>query len=406
MSLLLQLRMMIKALLQSRLRSFSAAGAIGLGIASMTIMLALTSGAEREMQAIADQMGKNLFTVKAGEVLSQPGRGTGWYTSTRLRDGDVNTLRRELKGVTTVAPVLETSLQVKFRGDDMVSTVRGVSADFIGLRNFTVQYGRALDAQDEDSQNRVAVVGRFVADKLGKSDSLVGATVTVAGIPFEVVGQLAPKGISSDGSNEDDQVLVPITTARRRLYNVEYFSRLLVQMRDADALRAALERTRELLRENHRLKPAQRDDFEVLSLVKSNEVRRMSSGFVGALAQVFAATTLLIGCAGVFSVTYLNVKDRTAEIGLRKALGATRRDIAMLFVAEACLLSAAGGLVGLGVGLGAGEPLRWMTGWQVAIDPRGVALPLLASVLIGFFFSVVPAVRASRLAPAFALRSA
>lgn len=401
----LHLRMMVIALLQAKLRSFSAIGAIGLGIASLTIMLALTAGARAEMQAIADQMGKNLLMIKAGEVLSKPGRGNGWYVSRKLDATDVEDLRRNVRGLNAVVPILENSVQVKFEDQDLVTSVRGVTAEYLELRNFRIANGRALEAADSEHGNRVALLGSFAAQKLGAGSDLVGSVITIAGIPFEVVGELEPKGISSDGSNEDDQILVPIGTASRRLYNVEYLSRILVRMEEPGMFDAVRGPISTVLRENHDLDPGAPDDFEIFDMVGSNRIRSMNSSFINGLAQIFAVTTLLIACVGVSAVTYLNIKARIGEIGLRKALGATARDILLLFVAESSLLSIVGGVAGLLVGLGGSAILGRWTGWQTAIDGAGVLLPFATSVVIGFAFSLVPAMRAATLTPVRALRA-
>jgi putative ABC transport system permease protein len=401
---LLSLRIMVRALANARLRSSASIGVMGLGIAAMTVMMALSSGADAELRAIADQNGRNLFMIKAGEVLSQPGRGTGWYVSTRLDMADVRDLQDKIVGVEAVVPILERSLPVKFEGQDMVTSVRGVSPNYLRVRNFQVKEGRALDSIDEEKESRVALVGSFVAEKLAPDGTLVGGTLLVGGIPFEVAGQLAPKGVSSDGTNEDDQILVPAGTAARRVFNVDYLSRIVIQVDTLERMDDAKARARELLRENHRLQPSVADDFEILDSISSSRISQISSGFITGMARIFALTTLSIACVGVFAVTYLNVKDRTGEIGLRKALGATRGDIALLFIAEACLLSVLGGMAGLAVGGGGSALLAATTGWNTAFDRSVVLFPFALSIVIGFAFSLVPALRAASMTPVEALK--
>ncbi len=404
--LTLQLRIMALAVRKSGFRSVLALGSVGLGIASMMIMLALGTGADRELQAITDKMGKNLFVIKAGQVPVAPGRGSGWYASNRLKESDGVLLRRQIPGIETTVPILEASFQVKHDRRDLVTTVRGVSPDFPRVRNFQLDEGRLLDELDGLNRSRVAVVGPFVASRINDGLSLVGSQIWIAGVPFDVVGQLAEKGLSSDGQNEDDQILIPLETARSRLLNVDYLSRLLVQVKHQDQMSVIQEEAREVLRVSHELDEGVKDDFDILSLIRVSQIRKMSSAFLQGLSQLFAAITLATGGAGVLAVTYLNVKDRTSEIGLRMAIGARRKDIAALFVAEACLLSALGGLAGLLLGGLAIAALTQMTGWQMAVDLEGVTLPLLVSVLLGLVFGVFPAVKASRVMPVDALRDA
>jgi putative ABC transport system permease protein len=403
----LQLRIMFLALRKSGFRSLLALAAVGLGIASMMIMLALSTGANRELQAITDKIGKNLFVVAAGKVLPPAGRGQGWYTSTRLNLLDVTAMREQIRGIRTIAPILESSsLQVKLNGETVTTQVRGVTPEFPELRNFRLAEGRLLDDKDDLAKSRVAVVGAFVVKKLNDGFSMVGERIWIGGIPFEVVGQLQEKGISSDGQNEDDQILVPLETARRRLFNVEYLSRLLVQVEDQGQMSEVQSATRDVLRASHDLDDDVKDDFNILSLIRADKIRRISSGFLEGLAQIFALVTLAIGGAGVLAVTYLNVKDRTSEIGLRMAIGARRKDIANLFVAEACVLSLVGGLAGLIIGALGIVALKQLTGWQMAVDLRGVTVPLLVSVLLGLAFGVIPALQAAKVTPVEALRDA
>ena len=402
----LQLRITVLALRKSGFRSLLALGAVGLGITAMMIMLALSAGAQQELQAITDQMGKNLFTIKAGEVLAPPGRGQGRYTSTRLDGLDMAVLNEQIPEIRTIVPILEGSLKAKLNRQDVVTTVRGVTPEFLVVRNFQLDEGRPLDDQDGLARSRVALVGSFVAKRLNDGFSLVGETIWIGNVPFEVVGQLAEKGISPDGQNEDDQILVPLETARRRLFNVEYLSRLLVQVEDQGRMSTVESGARELLRENHRLDEDVQDDFDIMNLIRANAIRKMNSDLLAGLSQIFVAITLAVGGAGVLAVTYLNVKDRISEIGLRMAIGACRRDITGLFVAEACFLSLLGGLAGLVVGAVGIAILRQVTGWQMVIDIRGVTIPLFVSVLLGLVFSVAPAMKASRMTPVDALRDA
>jgi putative ABC transport system permease protein len=400
----LQLRIMFLALRKSGFRSVMALGSVGLGIAALMIMLALGEGAEREMQALTDQMGKNLFTVKAGQVLAPPGRGAGWFTSTRLKSSDAAVIGEQVRGIRAIVPILEGNLSVKLNGEEMGTSVLGVTPEFLEIRNFRVAEGRAFDERDGLARERVAVVGSYIAQKLNDGFSMVGEKIWITGIPFEVIGQLAEKGISSEGLNEDDQILIPLETARRRLFNVEYLSRLLVQVDDEQRMGTAQEGARELLRGSHALDADVKDDFEILDMIRSNQIRRMNSMFLQGMSQLFAVITLAIGGAGVLGVSYLNVKDRTPEIGLRMAVGARRKDIAAQFVAEACLLSLLGGLTGLLVGWVGMLVLRQATGWQMVVDLRSLTIPLLVSLVLGLTFGTGPAVKASKVMPVEALR--
>jgi len=404
--LALQLRIMVLSLRRSGSRSLLAVGAVTLGIAAMMLMLALGRGAELQMQAITDQFGKNLFTIAAGQVLSPPGRGAGWYTSSRLRNEDAAALRAQVRGVRAVVPVREGTISVRFNDQELSTTVRGVTPAFVRVRNFVLDDGRLLDDADGRTLSRVAVVGAFVAARLNGGFTLIGERIWIGGVPFDVVGQLRAKGVSAEGLNEDDTILVPLETAQRRLFNNDSLTRLMVQVDDEVHMAAALETSRDVLRATHALDDDVKDDFSILTLLRANEIRRRNNAFLTGLSQLFAAMTLTIGGAGVLAVTFLNVKDRTSEIGLRMAVGARRRDITRLFVSEAVLLSAVGGVGGLVVGWLGIVTLKALVGWEMSVDGRGIALPLVISLLLGVVFGVGPAIKASGVMPVEALRDA
>jgi putative ABC transport system permease protein len=371
----------------------------------MTITLAISEGGERELEAISAQVGRNLLQVTPGQLLSPPGRGRGWYLSSRLDDDDVALLSAEVSGLAAVAPVLEGSRRVELGRESVVTNVRGVTPEYLALRFFEVADGRPFDAEDERERRRVALLGASVAERLGRGGSLVGETIRVGRVPLEVVGELASKGMSPDGQNEDDQILVPLETARRRIFNRDALSRLLIQASSAERIPALESAARDLLRASHRIATGAKSDFEIVPMTRTSEIRRRSLGFLQGMSQLFAATTLAVGGAGVLAVTVLNVKERSWEIGLRRAVGARRRDIASLFVLEACALSAAGGAVGLLVGAFAVAVLERTLGWRMAVDLGGVAIPFGISVALGLLSGLVPALDAARATPVEALRS-
>ncbi len=399
----LQARITAGSLRKSGARSLVAIAAMSMGIAAMMITLALSEGARSEMEAINDRMGKNLFVIGAARVLSAPGRGEGWFVSTRLEETDVALLRDGLRDVTSIVPIREASVRVEFERRDVTTTARATTPGFLTIRNFRISDGRFFDDGDGEEMRRVAVIGSFLADKLDGGRSMVGETVRVAGVPFEVIGQLESKGMSS-GQNEDDQILIPLQTGRRRLFNSESLSRLLVQVGDARAMDGAREEARALLRESHRLNDGIKDDFEILSMIQTSEIRKRSNAFVQGLSRLFAALTLTIGSAGVLAVTFLNVKDRIPEIGLRMAVGARRRDIAALFLAEACLLGILGGAGGVTAGAAAVATFSRLLDWRMVISLPGVVLPFVMSVILGVVFGVGPAVRAASVIPVEALK--
>ena len=397
-------RLVVAALRRSGARAALAIVAVAAGVAATLVSLALAAGAERELEETASRVGRDLLMVTSARVLAPPSRGGGWYVSRRLDRGDVDRLRGEVVGLAAVAPVLESSRRVELGRESVVTTVRGVTPEYVALRRFAVERGRALDARDEGEARRVAVVGPFVAERLRAGEGIVGRTLVVGGVPFEVVGRLAAKGMSDDGQNEDDQVLVPLETARRRVFGVEWLSRLVAQATSAEAMAGVAAGARAVLRDAHHLTTELPDDFQIQPLVRTSEIRRMSNAFLRGMTTIFAAATLGVGGVGVLAVSFLNVRDRRAEIGLRRAVGARRRDIAALFVAESLALGAAGGVAGLGLGALAVGILGRSLHWRMAIAPGSVVEPLAVSLALGLVFGLAPAIAGARTTPIAALR--
>jgi putative ABC transport system permease protein len=366
-------------------------------------MLALSTGVRLELESIQQRVGRNLFIIKAADRELPQWQGPGWYTTTKLKPIDASLLTSQISTITRVAPVLERNLPVKWRDTGLNTMVRGVTPDYLQLRNFQVELGRSLDTADDASLHRVAVVGAFIADRLNNGLNMVGETLWVNGMPFEVVGQLRAKGQGSDGSNEDDQILIPLHIAMRRVANIDSVSMLIAQARTSADLAPAMESTRQLLRATHRLDSDERDDFDLLTMIRADEVRRSSSQWLQSLARILAAITLAIGGVGIFAVSYMNVSDRIGEIGLRMAIGASRASIAALFLAESSVISVLGGLTGVIVGAASAFALERVTSWHMPLDPPSIFTALAVAAATGILFSLAPAVRASLLRPAIAL---
>ena len=379
---------------------------MSLGVASTLLMAGMSTGARLEMQTEQNRMGRNLFYVRAAEQPVSPGRGNGWYVSSRLKPEQANWIEHDVPSVLHAVPVRERSTLAKLDANSVTTTVRGVTPEFLELRNFEIEHGRPLVEADGVERRRVAVVGPFVRERLSGSQTLVGKTLRLGRVPFEVVGELRAKGAGSDGSNLDDQILIPFETAIRRFENVESASMLLVQAREQAGMRPAMDGVRALLRVAHYIEPGARDDFDILETIRQNAARDMSERWMRGLSRILTVVTLALGGVGVFAVIYLNVKERTGEIGLRMALGATRTSIAALFLAEACVLSLFGGLAGLVFGTLIAVVLRAATGWSIVIDASAVLLALAVSGATGLICSLVPAWRASLVMPARTLAAA
>jgi len=399
----LRARILIASLGSQPVRAFIAGAMVSLGVASTLVMVALSSGARVELESLQESTGRNLFFVKAGYRPLRAGRGNGWFTSTRLKAEEAAAIERAVPSVARAVPVREGAAVVRLGRQRMTSTVRGVTPEFLEMRRFVVERGRALLQSDGEALRRVALVGAFVKDRLANGRSLLGATLRINNVPFLVVGELRPKGAGTDGSDQDDQILIPFETATHRLENVESVSMLLVQGRDEQQMSDAIDGVREVLRASHYIEPEAREDFDILLTLRQSEAQRISGQFMRGLSRVLVVVTVMLAAVGVFAVSYLNVKERTSEIGLRMAVGATRLSVAILFVLESTALSAVGGVLGLGLGAAIAVLLKAVTVWPLTVEVRGVVLPLAIAGGIGVVCSLMPAWRASRVMPAVAL---
>jgi putative ABC transport system permease protein len=378
-----------------------AIGAVAVGIAATTTMLALGAGVRAALDDAAAGPGRRVLTIVAGRVDAPPGRGVGFFGSTRLGLDDVVALRADLGGERMVVPIAERPARVKLGNRKAVTSVRGVTPEYFEVRSLAAARGRLTDELDDAALARVAVVGSFVAAKLG--GRTLGESVSIAGVPFTVVGELERKGVAADGSNQDDQILVPLRTAERRLFNARFLSAALVEItRHDDGARLRAE-ARALLRRSHELDTAARDDFEILSPIGADANRRGQAAFLQRLLRPLAFVTVAIGGVAVLVVTYLNVLDRVPEIGLRMAIGARRSDVARLFILEAASSSTLGGLLGAAIAWLGVAAARATLGWPMAVDAGVLSLPLALAILLGVGCSTGPALVAARLMPLEAL---
>jgi putative ABC transport system permease protein len=372
---------------RNRSRAFGAAAMVAVGVASLVVVSGIDAAARRDFEAVADRLAPAVVTIRPATVRNAPrGRaGTATVGLGRLTARDVLALREAFPAADFL-PIVERSLTARWQGRTLTTSVRG----------------------DEVDRARVAVLGAFVAARLGNGASLVGHRLWVAGVPFEVIGELEAKGVTGDGQNEDDQILVPATVAPFRLWNSDEVSRILVRWpgessavaHTAAAARSELAALRSVLRASRGLDEAEGDDFEIDREVKNAADRDRGARLVRGVVRSFRDAALALGAAGVLCLSALDVRDRRGEIGLRRAVGARRRDIARGVLLEAVLSSVAGGLAGIAVGasglaLGGGG-----AGW----DARSAALGLVAAIALGTAGGVAPAIAAARVTPLQALR--
>jgi len=405
MRLVFKLRIMLLALSANRFRLILALSAIAIGIAAVMLTMSLNTGAQRELDSIVEKIGKNLFSIKAKRLPYVSTRGEGWYTARNLNKDDVTVIREQVNGIKVVVPIIELFGTIKHNRKEISTTVNGVGIEYTTVRNFEIESGRNFEKTDDQEKKRVVLLGSFVAKKIAPGANLIGEVLNIEGIPFEVIGLLKSKGRSNDGINEDDQVLIPLQTLSHRFRKMEYYSKLLIQVYDKEMIASIQNIIRNELRVNHKLKDDEKDDFEILNLIRSDQIKEINQGFLKGLSEFFALIALSISGAGVLFVTYFGVVERKSEIGLRRAIGARSIDIAKLFMYESLLLGLVGGAIGLLLGWFSVFLLQIITDWSISIDLKVVLIPMSLSLLLGLTFGVIPAIKASRLNPVEALKS-
>ena len=393
-------RVALEAVRSNKLRSFLTALGIIIGIAAVIAMVALGEGAQRMVQERLQGLGINVLTVRPGqELFGGVDRG-----DTRLTQDDAEALVANPQSVLRVSPQTQQRLQVEYRGANGNLTVEGVWPDFFQIQNHQLVLGRPFTEAEERGRRRVAVLGAMIGDPLRvETSALVGQTIRVRGIPFEVIGVLQSKG-SAGFQNPDDEIYIPLSTAQLRVFGSDRVQSILVQAVSEADIDPAIGEIDRVLRREHRLRLAQASDFSIRNQTTLLETFRSTSRTFSFLLAGIALVSLLVGGIGIMNIMLVSVTERTREIGVRKALGARRRDILLQFLIEALVLCLAGGTVGVMVGVGGAVAMQRLAGWNTAISMDAIVIAFFFAAAVGIFFGLWPARRAAGLDPIEALR--
>lgn len=400
------IRISRKQLLAHKLRTALALTGIIIGVSTVIIMVAIGNGAQKEVLSKIETMGTNLLIVNSEQVQKNVGRQQIQGTVTTLIPEDVDAIVRECPAVKVAAPVQSKKIQVKYGNLSTNSTVAGTTPEFQEVRNFRVESGSFFSEEENLASRRVAAIGQAIVINLFEGRDPIGETIRIGRVPFEVIGVMEAKGVDLNGFDQDNQIFIPIRTALRRVFNITYISSINIQATGTKTMKRAAAQISETLRDRHRLnKKKKPDDFTIQSQTDLLEAQRETTDTFTMLIGSIAGISLLVGGIGILAIMLIAIRERTNEIGLRRAVGASRKDIMTQFVLEASILSVGGGLVGIFLGILGAIFVRIGTSWAVSISPNSIALAFFFSLLIGMFFGVYPARRASLLDPITALRS-
>ena len=400
---LMTLRIALKALARNKLRAFLTMLGIIIGVGAVIAMVAIGEGAKATIRAQIAGLGTNVLVVMPG-TSNQAGVRAGFGSVNTLVDGDARAILREVRAVAYVSPVLRRPEQLVAGNLNWGTLVQGVAPEFQLIREWQVSEGRYLHDGDLESAARVAVLGQTVARNLFGNDDPIDALIRIRNIPFRVIGVLAPKGQTGQGTDQDDTVMIPYTTMQKRLMRITWLQSIVVKAINAERVPEAQEQITALLRQRHRIGPDREDDFNVRNLSDIAEAATTTARVMAVLLGSVASISLLVGGIGIMNIMLVSVTERTREIGIRMAVGARSRDIMLQFLVEAVVMAAIGGIIGILLGIGSSEVIKDWAQWPTLIDPAIVAIAFLFSGAVGVFFGFYPAKKAAHLDPIDALR--
>jgi putative ABC transport system permease protein len=390
------------------MRSVLTALGIIIGVGAVIAMVAVGAGAEHRVQTVIQNLGTNILIVLNGTTTSS-GRRQGYGSKPSLTEGDAKALAAEIPAVQIAAPSVRGAGQLIAGNVNWYTGIYGTDNDYFEARGWNIEKGRTYLPNEMRSAAKVAILGHTVADQLFPGQDPIGQIIRVQRVPFEVIGVFAAKGQTPNGTDQDDVLFVPLATAKKRVLGGrqvrgDFLGSIIVQARSAGEVAEAETQIKEVLRRRHRLQRGQADDFYVRNLSQILEARAESSRIMGILLAAVAGVSLIVGGIGIMNILLVSVTERTAEIGLRMALGARGRDIMAQFVIEAVMLSVIGGIIGIALGIAGSMALARAGDWPTLIETEAVVAAVIFSGAVGIFFGYYPARKASRLDPIIALR--
>jgi putative ABC transport system permease protein len=392
-----------RALRRNKMRSVLTALGIIIGVAAVIAMVGIGNGAKAQVEAQIASLGQNVILIFSGSTTSS-GIRTGWGGAGTLKIEDAEAIRREVPGVTAVSEEVWSNTQVAAGNQNWSTRIYGESADYFDIRQWPLGDGAPFTPQDVRSANRVCVIGRTTATQIYGNDNPIGQVLRVKNAPFTVSGVLTNKGLSAHGVDQDDIVVMPYTSAMKRITGVTNLRNINVQLADAKQMSAAQQQVIELLRQRHNIQAGRDDDFTVRNQQEIADAATATTDVMTGLLGAIAGVSLVVGGIGIMNIMLVSVTERTREIGTRMAVGAHGRDILTQFLIEAISLSSVGGIIGIVVGIAAAKTIAVTRHWPASISPTSIIAAFSVSALVGIFFGFYPARKAARLDPIEALR--
>src|SRR5438477_5388526 len=393
----------LRALRRNKMRSVLTALGIIIGVAAVIAMVGIGNGAKAQVEAQIASLGQNVILIFSGSTTSS-GIRTGWGGAGTLKIEDAEAIRREVPEVIAVSEEVVSNAQVASGNQNWFTRIYGESAEYLDIRQWPLVDGTPFTSQDVRSANKVCVIGSTTASQIFGGSDAIGQILRIKNVPFTVTGVLTRKGLSTQGVDQDDVVIMPFTSAMKRVAGGTTLRNINVQVGDAKDLAIAQQQIIDLLRQRHNIRTGRDDDFTVRNQEEIAEAATATADVMTGLLFAIACVSLVVGGIGIMNIMLVSVTERTREIGTRMAVGAHGRDILTQFLMEAVSLSAVGGLLGIILGIAASKLLSVWKNWPSLISPSSIVVAFLVSAAVGIFFGFYPARTASRLDPIDALR--
>lgn len=400
------LKMALVSLKINKMRSILTSLGVIIGVSSVIIMLAVGEGASQKIAKDMESMGSNLLMIHSAAATSGGVRmGRGTKPTLTLKDAEA--IKKECTGLFGVSPTSKETQQLTYGNQNWSTSVTGTNQEYIYLRDWEILYGRNFYNEELKNSSKVAIIGDTVASELFGDVNPVNKTIRIGNVPFKIIGLLKPKGQNGMGQDEDDVVFIPILTAQKKVFGADLpgtVNMIIVKATNDNVLNDVEQQINEILRRRHRISANGLDDFEVRNLAQMQETIKSSARTMSILLGAIASVSLMVGGIGIMNIMLVSVTERTKEIGIRMAIGATTFDIRLQFLIESLLLSLFGGLIGVIIGVLGSLLIHTLTGTNIFITGFSIMISIGFSAFIGITFGFYPAWRASLLNPIEALR--
>ena len=394
------------AMSANRLRTFLTMLGMVIGVGAVVLMMAIGEGAQQSIKRSIDSMGSNLFVILSGSS-STSGSRSASGNSSALNMNDATAIG-DLEDIGAFAPISVGNAQIIYAGNNSNTPIVGTTPSYFSIRRWDVESGELFSDTDVRSANRVALVGKTVVENLfGDDIDPIGKTIRIKKSPFLIVGVLEGKGQSFDGRDQDDTIIVPITTAQRKLFGNQIpgsVRMIMAQAKSEKYMGVAEDAINDLIRQRHNIRENTESDFSVRNLTAMAKTASDTAKTMSMLLGAIASISLLVGGIGIMNIMLVSVTERTREIGIRMAIGAREKDILLQFLLEACVISIVGCVIGVGLGLGGALLVKKMVGAEILISMQSIILAFSVAASVGVFFGYYPASKAAKLHPIEALR--